>query len=171
MIDAGIISLATTRWLAINAPFIEINGPIKPNYTYPVSSGFIGNVIEPDVYISGAITSGTAKNMNTFTNLPIGVWLLYYHQRFTVPTTNCNLTSAIQLRMGTTSIGFTIGQFFAASPSTTLNLGTTQSYLFTQIYTNTDATTAVSFSVIAAFSGTLSASLGSITTVKAIRLA
>jgi hypothetical protein len=160
-----------------STPSLTLNTPINPNYDtkYTVwtgtPSGCIGNAIEPDIYYSGAITSGTAKDFNVFTNLPIGVWLLYYHQVFTCPTTQCALTGSLQMRMGTTSFGYEIGIMYADSPQAVLNVGQTKSYLFTQIFSNTSATTDVYFNINTTFSGTLSGSLGSVAYTKAVRMA
>ncbi len=170
------INIGTTAFTTIN-----INGqfgkPINPgydaNYVINVGTpiGCIGNYITADVNNSGAITSGTAKHFNTFTNLPIGVWMLYYQQVFTCPTTNCALTASLQMRMGTTTTGAEIGIMFADSPTAVLTVGNTKSYLYTQIYTNTSATTDVYFNIYTFFTGTLSGNLASVLYVKALRLA
>jgi hypothetical protein len=156
---------------------LNVRCPINPTYDalYTLNvgtpSGCIGNYITADVNNSGAITSGTAKDFNVFTNLPIGVWMLYYQQVFTCPTTNCALTASLQMRMGTTSLGADIGVMYADSPTAVLTVGNTKSYLFTQIYTNTAATTDVYFNIYTFFTGTLSGNLASVLYVKALRLA
>jgi hypothetical protein len=171
---------STTNTISIGnvSSSFSVNTPINPNYDTKYTlwtgtpSGCIGNVIEPDVYNSGAITSGTAKTFNTFTNLPIGVWLLYYQQVFTCPTTQCALTTSagLQMRMGTTSTGVEIGLMYADAAQAVMNVGTTKSYLFTQIYSQTSAVN-VYFNVNITFTGTLSGSTGSIAYTKAVRLA
>jgi hypothetical protein len=79
MIDAGIISLATTRWLAINAPFIEITGPITPNYAYPVVSSAIGYT---NTGTPGAVTvtnDYTEQKASGGISIPAGVWFMSYN--------------------------------------------------------------------------------------------
>ena len=75
------------------------------------------------------------------------------------------------MRMGTTSFGFEIGIMYADSPTAILTVGNTKSYLFTQIFSNTVATTDVYFNINTTFTGTLSGSLSSVAYTKALRLA
>ena len=152
-----IIDIGTAAFSTIN-----INGnfgkAIKPTYGYVANvgtpTGCIGNYFAPTTAITAnfVLVSSANKVGGTFTNLPIGVWMLYWNFVVYCPTTAVNLTS-VNLLMGTTAGGSDI--FSGIVDMGNVAVLRTKTYLITQIYTNTVATTDISFSITAIFSGTL----------------
>jgi hypothetical protein len=177
-ISIGTSTCPSIRIGNASTPSLQLNTPINPKYdnkynaTTGTPTGCIGEILAPTTF--GATTDMVSPNnvalMATFTNLPVGVWLLYWNQRFTARTVNVVFTSHVML-MGTTSGG---NQVALANPnSATRTLATPQdmTYLLTQIYCNTSATTDLYFTTYATFTGTLRAQLGSSYYIKAVRLA
>ena len=117
------------------------------------------------------MVSGTVKVMATFTNLPVGVWLFYWNQGYSI-STNLVLTGYINMTMGTTSGGTNILLSIVECATKTILSTTAPDYMVSQIYSNTSATTDVYFSTTAVFSsGAISTDANTISTCKAVRLA
>jgi hypothetical protein len=154
-----------------------LNCGLNPNYdtlynaTTGSPNGCIGKILAGDTYNAQfALTSGTSKDMITFTNLPIGVWMFVWNQQFYVPTTVAVITS-INLSIGTTSLGTDVFNTNADCGTRTHNVGVFKSYMATQIYANLVNTTDLYCNVNAVFTGTLTARTNSIATCKAVRIA
>lgn len=154
-----------------------LNCGLNPNYdtlynaTTGAPNGCIGKILAGDIYNAQfALTSGTSKDMITFTNLPVGVWMFIWNQQFSVPTTAAVITS-INLSIGTTSLGTDVFNTNADCGTRTHNVGVFKSYMATQIYTNLVNTTDLYCNVNAVFTGTLTARTNSIATCKAVRIA
>ena len=168
------IDIGTTAFSTIN-----INGKfgkaITPTYGYTAfvgtPAGCIGNFFAPSSAISANFTlvSGANKVGATFTNLPIGVWMLYWNCAVYCPTTVAGLTT-ITLMMGTTSGGADL--FSGVVDIGNVAVGITKTYLITQIYSNIAATTDLYFSITAVFAGTLTLlPLYSVKDCKVLRIA
>ena len=168
----------------IKARQIKIDGPIMPNYDskYAIStgtpSGCIGQILSATTYSGNQnLTTLTNGLMVTFTNLPIGVWLLNWNQNFFVPTTQSGIPtiqagiSFIQMFMGTTSGGTEIGIHYAESSSRIQDVGFTKSYSTSRVFSNTISTNDVYFTVYAQFTGTLRAQAQSFNNANATRIA
>jgi hypothetical protein len=168
-IEIGTTALSTTN---INGNF---GVAIKPTYAYTAfvgtPTGCIGNFFIPSSAIAAnfALTSGTNKVGGIFANIAVGVWMLYWNCAVFCPTTVANLTS-ITLLMGTTSGGSDL--FSGVVDVGNVPVGITKTYLITQIYSNTNATTDLYFSITAVFAGTLTLlPLYTIKECKVLRLA
>ena len=157
---------------------LNINSPIIPSYDikYTAFAGTpansIGNYVFPNITIGNFdLTSTTNKVGATFTNLPVGIWLLYWNAYFFVPTTNAVITS-ITLNMGESSGGAELLATVVECATLTIAVGRTKSYSITQIYTNVSSAQEVYFSTTATFTGTLRIlGLFSCSNCKAVRLA
>ena len=171
------INGATLNLGSVNST-LNINAPINPNYDTKYTAfagtpaGCIGAFVPATTFGGNfALTSTVSRTANTFTNLPIGVWLLYWNMTFYCPTTAAGLYN-ITVNMGTTATNADIYAGVMDSSQKTLSIGYNKSYLVTQIYTNTSASGDVYCRVICEFTGTLtilSASNG--TNCKAVRIA
>jgi hypothetical protein len=152
--------------------------PITPTYDTLYTafagtpSGCIGNYVFPNITIGNFdLTSTINKVGATFTNLEVGVWLLYWNAYFFVPTTNAVITS-ITLNMGETSGSGNLLATVVECATITLAVGRTKSYSITQIYTNVSSAQDIYFSVTAVFTGTLRIlGLFSGSNCKAVRIA
>lgn len=176
------ISIGTTSCPSISigntsTTSLTLNTPINPNYDTKYTAtgtptGCIGYILGATTLAAGAsLVSGTTKVMCTFTNLPIGVWLLYWNQGYNV-TTNTVLTGYINMSMGTTSGGTDILLSIVDCATKTLLTTTAPDYTITQIFSNTLATTDVYFSTTVTFSsGAIGTQTNTITSCKAVRLA
>jgi len=145
----------------VSTAYLTLNTPINPNYDakYTAFAGTptdcIGNYVFPNITIGNFdLTSTTNKVGATFTNLPVGVWLLYWNAYFFVPTTNAVITS-IALNMGESSGGAELLATVVECATITLAVGRTKSYSLTQIYTNVSSAQDIYFSTTATFTGTL----------------
>ena len=159
---------------------LGIKSPINPDYDtkYAVTptsggtpTGCIGNYIYATTPAGAlALTSPAVRLCATFTNLPIGVWLLYWTLDVNCPTTASAITN-IGMTMATSALGTDILTNNCEAANFTLAVGRTRSYTQTQIYTNLVATTDIYFSMAATFTGTLTQEATSFMNCKALRLA
>ena len=155
---------------------IDILKPLAPNYTSSYDAitgtpaGCIGQILAPTFGAVANMTTGTNYTMGTFTNLPVGVWMLYWNQVYFVASTNA-VFGGITMNIGTTVNGIDIGQHFPETAAATQNVGLSKSYLYIQIYSNLLATTDVYLTTNCTFTGTLRASVSTIKFMKAVRIA
>ena len=162
----------------VSTTSLTLNTPINPNYDTKyvantgTPTGCIGQILAATTYaIGSSMVSGTTKVMATFTNLPVGVWLFYWDQGYTI-STNLVLTGYINMTMGTTSGGTNILLSIVECATKTILSTTAPDYIVSQIYSNTSATTDIYFSTTAVFSsGAISTDTNTISTCKAVRLA
>lgn len=169
------INIGTTAFTTLN-----LNSPINPNYDskYAVTAtsggaptGCIGNYIFADIVSGATVLSSTFNNIVArFIDVPIGVWLLYWNLELSCPTTLAVITQILML-MGTTLGGGQILNSNIEVANNTMAVGRTRMYHITQIYTQTNATTDVYFTVTATFTGTLTQNAFTIKDCKALRIA
>lgn len=156
-----------------------IKAPINPDYDTKYTAGVaeggtpggcIGNYKFVSSGTGGALTSGLPKSVGIFTDLPIGVWLLYFTMDISCPTVASVITTVAML-MGTTVSGTDILLDNVECANFTLAVGRNKSYSRFQIYSNLLATTDVHLTVLATFTGTLTLNSYTIKEIKALRLA
>ena len=169
------INIGTTAFTNLN-----LNSPINPNYDskYAVTAttggapaGCIGSYIYATTPAGAlALASPAVRTCATFTNLPVGVWLLYWILDVTCPTTASGITN-IGMIMATTVLGNDILSDPVESANFTLAVGRTKTYQRTQIYTQTNAATDIYFTMTATFTGTLTQNATTFMNCKALRIA
>ena len=179
-IGANITTIINLGVASVSTAFIYVNNPMKPLYNlrYAVTAttggtptGCIGNYIYATTPAGAlALTSPAVRLCATFTNLPIGVWLLYWTLDVNCPTTAAGITN-IGMTMATSTLGTDILTNNCEAANFTLAVGRTRSYTQTQIYTNLVATTDIYFSMAATFTGTLTQEATSFENCKALRIA
>jgi len=119
-----------------------------------------------------SLTTITNHLCSTFSNVPVGVWLIYWIQEFSIPTA-CTIQS-IRMLIGLTSGLNEILNYWADTGTRTLIAGINHSYIATQIYTNLVATNNFYCSVTVQFSAGSISTLPNATsglTCKLVRLA
>jgi hypothetical protein len=163
----------------VSTASLTLNTPINPNYDTKYTAGVaeggapggcIGNYKFVSSGASGALTSGLAKSVGIFTDLPIGVWLLYFTMDISCPTTASAIT-VLSMWMGTSAAGSDILSDIVECANFTLAVGRNKSYSRFQIYSNLLATTDVHLTVFGTFTGTLTLNGYTIKEIKALRLA
>jgi hypothetical protein len=154
-IDAGIINLISSRWQVINAPFIEITGPIIPKYAYTSSgsSNFNDNAIglvryadytTSQTFVTNVLLKGATRMINS-----LGVYIITF-KSFIYNNGSAFAANQIIFSYGygnITTLNATIGeveianQYFLAEGLLQNNAGNHINLNHTFIYVITDITT------------------------------
>jgi hypothetical protein len=177
-VGSSSVSTNTINIGNVSTTSLTLNTPINPNYDTKYTAfvgtptGCIGNSVAPTTFGANfSLTTNVSRTANTFTDLAIGVWILYWNITFYVPTTAAVITR-ISAFMGTNAVNTDIFSAVIESATTTIAVGANKNYLVTQIYTNALATGDVYLRIDPVFTGTLTL-LSAVSTkdCKAVRIA